>query len=71
MCCGQKRSELKTNGSPQNAALNLRYSGQPPLYLRGSVTGNFYRFSPVQPVQPVDRRDAESLLASRLFRLSR
>jgi hypothetical protein len=71
MCCGQKRSELKSNAAPQNATLKVRYSGQPPVYLRGSVTGSIYQFSPVQPVQSVDRRDAKFLLGRRLFRLSR
>jgi hypothetical protein len=71
MCCGQKRSALKANGTAQNSVLNLRYSGQPQVYVRGAVTGNVYPFSPVQPVQPVDPRDAQFLLASRLFRLSR
>jgi len=70
MCCGQKRSTLKANEPSQNSVLNLRYSGQPQVYVRGSVTGNLYRFSPVQPVQPVDPRDAQILLACRLFRLS-
>lgn len=71
MCCGQKRSELRAGGTPENAALNLKYSGQPQVYVRGSVTGRVYPFSPVQPVQPVDLRDARFLLASPLFRLSR
>ncbi len=71
MCCGQKRSEIRANGTPQNAGLNLRYSGQPQVYVRGSATGNVYQFSPMQPVQPVDPQDAVTLLASPLFRLTR
>jgi hypothetical protein len=71
MCCGQKRSELRATGTPNYGALNLHYSGQPQVYVRGSATGNLYQFSSVQPVQPVDPRDAKFLLASRLFRLAR
>jgi hypothetical protein len=62
---------LRSDGNSQNGALNLHYSGQPQVYVRGSVTGNVYPFSPLQPVQPVDPRDAKFLLGSQLFRLSR
>ncbi len=58
-------------GSKQNAALNLYYKGQPLVNVLGPVTGSAYEFSSVQPVQPVDLRDARFLLASPLFRLSR
>ncbi|MGA7831999.1 MAG: hypothetical protein WCA21_13650 [Terracidiphilus sp.] len=60
-----------TVATPQNAALNLQYTGQPQMNVRGPVTGSAYRFSPTTPVQPVDMRDARFLLASPLFRLSR
>ena len=71
MCCGQKRSAIKVNAGSPNSALNLLYSGQIPMRVRGTATGSVYQFSPVQPVQAVDPRDAQVLLASRLFRLSR
>ncbi len=67
----QKQSELRAMGSKQNAALNLYYKGQPLVNVLGPVTGSAYEFSSVQPVQPVDLRDARFLLASPLFRLSR
>ena len=68
---GQKRSELKPDGHPRNAALNLYYKGQPQVNVRGPITGSAYEFSSMQPVQPVDPRDARFLLASPLFKLSR
>lgn len=71
MCCGQKRSAMKVNSASPSSALNLRYSGQFPIHLRGSATGSLYTFSPLQPVQSVDPRDVQPLLANRLFRLSR
>ena len=70
MCCGQLQTELKTAAIKQNGELNLRYSGLPQVYVRGSVTRNVYSFSPQKPVQPVDPGDARFLLASPLFRLS-
>jgi hypothetical protein len=40
------------------------------MCVQGSVTGSVYQFSPTQPVQPVDARDARFLLGSRYFGLS-
>jgi len=66
-----KRSELAAGGAEASAQLNLRYCGNQPMDLRGAATGKAYRFSPQQPVQPVDPKDAVFLLACRLFRLAR
>jgi hypothetical protein len=41
------------------------------MHVRGTATGRVYQFSAGQPVQAVDPRDAQALLASRNFRLSR
>jgi hypothetical protein len=71
MCFGQKRGAMNAEGINQSFPLNLRYSGQQPMHVRGTATGSLYKFSSLQPVQPVDPRDALLLLASRLFRLSR
>jgi hypothetical protein len=71
MCCGQKRIALKADGTSPTGTVCLLYSGQFPLHLRGSVTGRTYQFSRVTPVQPVDQRDATSMLQSRVFRQSR
>ncbi len=70
MCCGQQGSALEVTGTTQNGALNLRYSGFPLVNVQGPATGIIYRFSPAQPVQPVDARDGQFLLASQLFRQS-
>jgi hypothetical protein len=66
----RKQSELSASGSTQNAVLNLHYEGHPLMNVRGPITGSAYTFSSVQPVQPVDQKDARYLLASPLFRLS-
>jgi hypothetical protein len=66
----RKQTELKDNRSAQNAVLNLHYNGHPLMNVRGPITGSAYTFSSVQPVQPVDPKDARYLLASPLFRLS-
>lgn len=55
--------------APQTAgALRLRYLARLPVAVRGPASGRLYRFSGVEPVQPVARADAEALLASGHFR---
>lgn len=44
------------------------YHGYASVSVRGPVTGQLYQFSQQQPVQPVDERDADSILKTRLFR---
>lgn len=56
-----------SNRSSREFRLNLKYLGQSRLELRGTTTGELYRFSTDMPVQPVDLRDAKFLLASPLF----
>jgi hypothetical protein len=70
MLFGRKQSRLRDAATSLNAALHLRYTGQSEMCVQGSVTGSVYQFSPTQPVQPVDARDARFLLGSRLFGLS-
>jgi hypothetical protein len=48
-------------------AVNVEYLGRLQLSVSGTFTGNLYRFSPIQSVQPVDHRDAFYLLSSGLF----
>jgi len=50
--------------------LNLKYLGESRLELRGTSTGHVYLFSSELPVQPVDLRDANFLLASPLFTIA-
>jgi hypothetical protein len=82
MCCGQKRSMLRSNPvsavntqarviHPQSGAhssVAIRYVGSSPLRVRGPVTGRQYEFSGSQPVHSIDTRDAALLLRTRLFR---
>ncbi|MGA3009212.1 MAG: hypothetical protein ABSD72_03015 [Terracidiphilus sp.] len=67
MLRGEHRSALRIVATNQEGPLNLRYSGLPLVNVRGPVTGTIYKFSPTQPVQPVDVRDGRILLASQLF----
>jgi hypothetical protein len=46
----------------------LMYFGYSSVNVRGPVTGQLYQFSHLNPVQPVDARDAVSMLKTRLFR---
>jgi len=48
--------------------VNLRYLKSSAVRVRGSATGKQYEFSPSRPAQGVDRRDAEALLRTGLFR---
>ncbi len=64
------RRALKPEESSQHSGLSLRYLGPAPVCVRGPVTGWVYRFSPLQPVQPVELRDAQLLLSTPPFRLS-
>jgi hypothetical protein len=50
---------------------NLHYSGPTLVFVRGTVTGWVYRFSPTEPVQAVDAMDVPALLASPLFKGTR
>jgi hypothetical protein len=45
----------------------LRYLARSPIVVRGSASGQVYRFSAQAPVQRVARVDAELLLASGHF----
>jgi hypothetical protein len=51
-----------------HASIGLRYQENSPIRVRGSVTGIYYEFSGSRAVQPVDARDASSLLNTRFFR---
>jgi hypothetical protein len=73
MCCGQKRSAIQSRGNLNEvpdgrSAVNLQYQGSTTVHLRGPVSGQVYQFTPANPHQPVDRRDAVSMLQTRLFR---
>jgi hypothetical protein len=65
MRCDQKRSELNL---PDPAAVRLLYCGSSPTQVRGSVTGQFYKFAGPHPIQYVDWRDLAPMMQTRLFR---
>jgi hypothetical protein len=55
-------------GEPEPAyRVNVEYLGRLEIAVSGIVTRRLYRFTPAQPVQQVDPRDAFYLLASGLF----
>ena len=63
------RTASSPGGDPFRATeTSLRYLGSAPLRVPGPVTGRLYEFSGARPMQAVDRRDATSLLRTRLFR---
>lgn len=68
MCCGQKRSELKAEGSPDPNAVKLMYRGPSSTQIRGFVTGQVYHFSRPNIALAVDPRDAVLMVRTRLFR---
>ena len=70
MCIGYEQSASSAAAALRRLPLNLFYCGKKPVNLQGAITGNLYQFSQLQPVQPVDPKDAVFLLASQLFRLA-
>jgi len=50
------------------SVVNLRYTEQASIQLRGLISGRMYRFSYSQPLQAVDVRDSVALLQTRFFR---
>jgi hypothetical protein len=59
-CCGGKRAALKQQAKapPASNRRAVRYTGTQTVTVRGRVTGTQYVFSPQQPLQYVDARDA-------------
>jgi hypothetical protein len=77
MCnCGNKRNEMVSQvfssvdtGTPLQkppekmwADVNFRYIGQTALTVTGTITGKRYRFSAAGEEQPIDYRDAGSMM---------
>jgi hypothetical protein len=50
------------------SSTSLRYVKNPPIRVRGPVSGRYYEFSGGRTVQRVDARDASSLLNTGFFR---
>ena len=68
MCCGEKRSAMKADGSSDINAVKLLYCGKYSVQIRGAVTGRSYQFPKSSPIQQVDPRDAASMMQTRMFR---
>ena len=67
MCRNARQIASAAGGSAADYSINVEYPGRLELAVSGTFTGVLYRFSPVEPVQPVDHRDAFYLLANGLF----
>jgi hypothetical protein len=70
MSSQRQQTQFKCNEPEPDYLVNVEYRGRLEIAVSGTVTGRLYRFTPVQPVQQVDPRDALYLLASGLFGVS-
>ena len=64
----QKSREIPTYETRNPAAVSMIYRGESVMRIRGAVTGQVYQFSPLAPVQSIDRRDAAFIYQTRLLR---
>jgi len=70
MSSQRQQTQFKCNEPVPDYLVNVEYRGRLEIAVSGIVTGGLYRFTPAQPVQQVDPRDALYLLASGLFRVA-
>ena len=61
------RAHFECDEPEPDYLVDVEYLGRLEIAVSGTVTRRLYRFTPVQPVQQVDPRDAFYLLASGLF----
>jgi hypothetical protein len=61
------RAHFKRDEPEPDYRVNVEYLGRLEIAVSGTATGRLYRFTPVEPAQQVDPRDAFYLLASGLF----
>jgi hypothetical protein len=64
----QKSSTIPTYTTRNMPAVEMIYRGESIMQIRGVVTGRVYQFSPIAPIQPIDRRDAAFISQTRLLR---
>ena len=64
-CCGRAPTTPMTD----RHRMRVRYLGDRPVVIKGPVTGADYRFSPREPVQLIEPRDAVGIARSRLLRI--
>jgi hypothetical protein len=67
MSSRRQQSQFRCNAPESDYRVNVEYRGRLEIAVSGTVTRRLYRFTPAQPVQQVDPRDALYLLASGLF----
>lgn len=63
-----RRADGRTKAQSAHATVELMYFGFGRVTVRGPVSGLLYEFTRLDPVQPVQTRDAVSMLKTRLFR---
>lgn len=69
MAMQRKLAEIPTYDTRTLAAfIKMIYHGESIIQIRGAVTGQVYQFSPLAPIQPIDRRDAAFINQTRLLR---
>ena len=71
MFFGRRRNDLRALEASNRNDVKLMYYGYSAVNIRGSITGQLYQFSRLIPIKLVDARDAESILTTHLFRLTR
>jgi hypothetical protein len=64
----QEQLEIAPRKTAELSEVNLIYRGETVLQIRGAVTGRNYQFSPLAPIQSIDRRDAAFIRQTRLLR---
>jgi hypothetical protein len=62
-----QRAEIRSQCDEPEGQVEVEYLGRLEIAVTGRFTGRLYRFNPIETTQPVDRRDAFYLLASRRF----
>ena len=70
MSSQRQQTQLIRHEPGSDYRVNVEYLGRLEIAVSGIVTGGLYRFTPLQPVQQVDPRDALYLLASGQFRVA-
>ncbi len=60
-------TNFKRDDPEPDYRVSVEYLGRLEIAVSGTFTGRLYRFTPIQPVQQIDPRDAFYLLASGLF----
>jgi hypothetical protein len=61
------QTHFKCDETEPDYRVNVEYLGRLEIAVSGIVTRRLYRFTPVQPVQQIDPRDAFYFLASGRF----